>query len=91
MKRPESLRHDGTCTCWKPSGGNGGRSNLDGLQTSRMERFSGFAGSGGRMGASQGAEGEWSPSIGMSGGRPLPVAIPLPWCRYDASVGHQLP
>ena len=29
-------------------------------------------------------------SIGFSGGRPLPFAIPLQLCRYSSILGHQL-
>jgi 2-methylisocitrate lyase-like PEP mutase family enzyme len=29
-------------------------------------------------------------SIGLSGGRPLPFAIPLKLCRYSSILGHQL-
>jgi site-specific recombinase XerD len=29
-------------------------------------------------------------SIAFRGGRLLPFAIPLSWCRYSAMVGHQL-
>jgi hypothetical protein len=33
---------------------------------------------------------DFSHSIGFSGGRPLPFAIPLKLCRYYSILGHQL-